>query len=143
MSDLYNLQRFVEAQQGIFDSALAEVRAGLKRTHWMWFIYPQLAALGRSSTARYYGIVSFDEARAYLEHTILGPRLRQSVEAVLPWTGKRSAEQIFGSIDALKLRSSMTLFDQVEPDGCFAETLRNFYGGRHDERTLALLNGEE
>ena len=143
MSDPYHLQRFVEAQQGIFDSALAELRSGQKRTHWMWFIFPQLAGLGRSPTAQYYGIVSLDEARAYLEHSLLGSRLRRSVDAVLPWAGKRTAEQIFGSIDALKLRSSMTLFDEAEPGGIFAQILDAFYGGRCDERTLALLNGQE
>ncbi len=143
MSDPYNLQRFVEAQQGIFDSALAEIRSGHKRTHWMWFIFPQLAGLGRSPTAKYYGIVSLDEAGAYLEHSLLGSRLRRSVDAVLPWAGKRTAEQIFGSIDALKLRSSMTLFDEVEPGGMFAQMLDAFYAGRRDERTLALLNGQE
>jgi len=143
VSDPYNLHRFVEAQAGVFDTALAELKLGSKQTHWMWFIFPQLAGLGRSSTARYYGMGSEDEARGYLQHALLGSRLRQSVEAVLPWAGKRNAERIFGSIDALKMQSSMTLFDVIDPGGPFAKLLDDFYGGGRDERTLALLNGEE
>jgi uncharacterized protein (DUF1810 family) len=108
----------------------------------MWFIFPQLAGLGRSSTAQFYGIASVDEADAYLEHLVLGQRLRQCVEVLLPWIGRRTPEQIFGSVDALKLCSSLTLFDWVEPDSIFADGLDGFYGGQRDERTLALLNAE-
>ena len=143
MNDPYNLQRFVDAQLGTFDTALSEMRAGRKESHWMWFIFPQLRGLGRSSTAQHYGIGSLNEAQAYLEHPMLGPRLLQCAEALLPWAEKRSAEQIFGPIDAMKLRSSFTLFDQVKSGGPFAEGLAAFYGGEGDERTLALLNGEE
>jgi uncharacterized protein (DUF1810 family) len=137
--DLFNLQRFVDAQQSVIDDALSELSAGSKRSHWMWFVFPQLAELGRSPTAKFYGLASIDEARAYLGHPILGPRLTQCVEALLPWSGKRSAEQILGPVDSMKLRSSMTLFDSAKPDGLFAQALLNFFGGSRDELTLALL----
>ncbi len=139
--DPYNLQRFIDAQQDVIDTALGELRDGAKRSHWMWFVFPQLAALGRSDVAKFYGLASLDEARTYLAHPLLGRRLRQSVEAILPWSGRRSAEEIFGSIDAMKLRSSLTLFDQVEPDGSFGQALMNFFTGERDELTLALLDG--
>ena len=142
-SDPYHLRRFVEAQQGLFGVALAELRAGSKQSHWMWFVFPQLAALGRSPTAKFYGIASIDEARAYLAHPVLGPRLQQAVEAVQPWPGSRTAEQIFGTVDAIKLRSCLTLFDLLEPGGIFAAALLNFFGGSRDERTLALLSAEQ
>ena len=139
-SDPFNLQRFVDAQQGTIDDALAELAAGSKQSHWMWFVFPQLAGLGRSPAAMFYAIASLDEARAYLNHPLLGPRLRQCVGALQPWAGKRSADQIFGTVDAMKLRSSLTLFDRVEPSGLFDQALVNFFGGRRDERTLALLD---
>ena len=138
-SDPHNLQRFIDAQQSIFDQALSEIRAGRKQSHWMWFVFPQLAALGRSSTAQFYGIRSIDEARAYLSHPTLAPRLRKATEALVPWAGKRSPEDIFGPIDAMKLRSSLTLFDAAEPHGIFSHALAAFFDGP-DERTLALLN---
>jgi uncharacterized protein (DUF1810 family) len=138
MSDPFHLQRFVDAQDGVFPTALAELRAGAKQSHWMWFIFPQLAGLGRSSTAQYYGIRSRDEAIAYLANPLLGPRLHDAVEAILLWAHKRSAEEILGSIDALKLRSCLTLFDVIKPDGLFGRALAAFYDGP-DERTLALL----
>ena len=109
----------------------------------MWFIFPQLAGLGRSPTAQYYAISSLEEARAYLAHPLLGPRLRHCAEALLHWSGRRTAEQIFGLVDVLKLRSSLTLFDLAEPDGLFARALADFYEGNPDERTLALLNAKE
>jgi uncharacterized protein (DUF1810 family) len=142
VSDPHNLQRFVDAQNGVFQTAIAELRAGLKRSHWMWFVFPQLRGLGRSSTAIHYSIGSLDEARAYLDHPVLGTRLNQSVEAILPWIGRRSAEDIFGPIDAMKLRSSLTLFDLVAPESVFAEALAGFFGGERDERTLALLDAQ-
>lgn len=142
MTDLHKLQRFVDAQEGAFERALDELRAGSKQSHWMWFVFPQLAGLGRSPTAQYYAISSLGEARAYLEHPLLGPRLRTCVDTLLQCTGKRTAAQIFGEVDALKLRSSLTLFDRVEPSGPFAHGLAAFFGGTPDERTLALLNGE-
>ena len=140
MNDPYNLQRFVDAQNEVFNRALAELERGRKESHWMWFIFPQLAGLGRSATAQYYALGSIGEARAYLAHQVLGPRLGQSVEAVLQWAGKRSAEQIFGPVDAAKLRSSMTLFDRVAPAGAFGRSLEGLFDGERDERTLALLN---
>jgi uncharacterized protein (DUF1810 family) len=138
--DPYQLQRFVDAQQGVIDAALAELRAGSKQSHWMWFVFPQLAELGRSPTAKFYGIGSIEEARAYLEHALLGPRLRECVGALQQWAGQRSAEQILGSIDAMKLSSSLTLFDRTEPHALFERTLLNFFDGRRDELTLALLD---
>ena len=138
MSDPYDLQRFVDAQGGTFETALAELRAGAKQSHWMWFVFPQLAELGRSLTAKYYGIGGREEAAAYLAHPLLGLRLREAVEAILPWSGRRDAEQVLGPIDAMKLRSCLTLFDAIDPGGLFAQALEAFYD-RPDERTLALL----
>ena len=138
-SDPHNLERFVDAQRGVFEIALAELSGGSKQSHWMWFIFPQLAGLGRSRTAQFYGLSRADEARAYLAHPVLGSRLRGSAEALMPWVGKRSAAQILGPIDAMKLRSSLTLFDRVAPDDVFASALDAFFGGEADERTLALL----
>lgn len=140
MTDPHHLQRFLDAQQGIYESVLAELRSGEKQSHWMWFIFPQFQGLGRSPTAQFYAIASIEEARAYLGHPILGRRLRQSIEAVLPWAASRSAEQIFGAVDAMKLRSSLTLFDEVEPNALFAAALDAFFQSHRDERTLALLN---
>ena len=139
MDDPHNLQRFVVAQEGVYDAALAELQAGAKQSHWMWFIFPQLAGLGRSPTAQFYGLASIDEAVAYLAHPTLGPRLRECVDALLPWAGSRTAEQILGPIDALKLCSSLTLFDRVAPGDLFGRALTALYG-EPDERTLALLN---
>lgn len=136
--DPFQLQRFVDAQDGIFEQALSEIRAGRKQSHWMWFVFPQLAGLGRSSTAQLYGIRNVDEALAYIEHPVLGPRLRQAADAVRTWAGKRSADDIFGSIDAMKLRSSLTLFAQIAADELFANALAAFFPGP-DEQTLALL----
>jgi uncharacterized protein (DUF1810 family) len=139
VKDPYNLQRFVDAQDGIYEGALAELCSGSKRSHWMWFIFPQLAGLGRSPTAQFYALSSLDEARAYLEHPLLGLRLRECVQALLPLAARRSAEQILGPVDTLKLKSSLTLFDRVEPDGLFAACLAAFFTRERDERTLALL----
>jgi uncharacterized protein (DUF1810 family) len=126
----------------VIDTALAELRKGEKRSHWMWFVFPQLAELGRSETAKFFGLASLDEARAYLDHPTLGPRLSLSVEAILPWSRSRTAEQILGSVDSMKLRSSLTLFDRLEPRALFEQALVNFFTGERDERTLALLDGE-
>jgi len=143
MTDPYNLQRFADAQEGIFDTALAELKAGSKQSHWMWFIFPQLADLGRSPTAKYFGISALDEAHAYLAHPLLGQHLHQSVEVLLPWAGKRSPEQIFGTVDTLKLRSSLTLFDRVAPASVCALALDGFFDGEPDESTLALLGDKD
>jgi len=135
----FDLERFVEAQRVSYDDALRELRAGRKTSHWMWFVFPQLAGLGRSEMARHYGIASLDEARAYLAHPVLGPRLLECVVAVLAAPGA-SAESILGPVDAMKLRSSMTLFHRAAPDEpSFAEVLDRFYGGVPDDRTDALL----
>jgi uncharacterized protein (DUF1810 family) len=142
VTDRHDLQRFVDAQTGVFEGALSELRAGKKQGHWMWFIFPQLSGLGRSATAQFYGIGSLDEARAYLAHPLLGPRLRQCAEALLPWAARRSAEQILGPIDALKLRSCLTLYDRAEPGSVFQAALAAFFASDADARTLALLNGE-
>jgi uncharacterized protein (DUF1810 family) len=136
--DPHNLQRFVDAQHGVFETALAELRAGSKQSHWMWFIFPQLAGLGRSPTAHFYAIAGVDEAHAYLKHPLLGGRLRLSVDALMQCAGKRSAERVLGPVDAMKLRSSLTLFDRVAPDDVFASALAAIFDGQADERTLAL-----
>lgn len=137
--DKFNLQRFATAQDGIFDTALAEIRQGRKASHWMWFIFPQLYGLGHSETARFYAIRSRDEARHYLEHPVLGMRLRQSV-AALQALPDMTAEEVFGAIDALKLRSSLTLFAEAAPEETiFAAALERWFPGKRDERTLGLL----
>jgi uncharacterized protein (DUF1810 family) len=137
--DPYNLNRFVEAQRGCYARALAEIRAGCKRTHWMWFIFPQVDGLGFSATTRRYAIRGLDEARAYLDHPVLGPRLIACSEAVLA-VQSRSAHAVFGSPDDLKLRSCATLFAQVSGDGSvFHRLLEAYFDGKTDARTLALL----
>jgi uncharacterized protein (DUF1810 family) len=141
MSDPFNLQRFVDAQQGVIEVALGELRAGSKQSHWIWFVFPQLAALGRSDTARFFGLSSLEEARAYLGHPMLGPRLHDAVAAILPWSGTRTPEKILGAVDAMKLRSSLTLFDRVEPGGLFRQAIINFFANEPDQLTLALLHG--
>ena len=138
-NDPYDLNRFVQAQQDDHEQALAEIRSGRKRSHWMWYIFPQLHGLGFSSTAQYYAIKSIEEARAYLAHPILGPRLLQCAEAVVGVEG-RSATEIFGSPDDLKLRSCATLFASVSPAGSvFDRLLEKYYGGERDVKTLQLL----
>ena len=133
------LQRFVDAQAPVFDDVCDELAAGRKTTHWIWFIFPQLRELGRSATARFYGITSRDEALAYWQHPVLGPRLKQCAELVLQVSGK-TAHDIFGTPDELKLRSCMTLFAAVAgEEPVFTRVLERYYGGMPDERTLALL----
>ncbi len=135
----FDLERFVRAQATVWDDVLAELRLGRKTSHWMWFVFPQIAGLGRSETARHYAIGSLDEARAYLAHPDLGPRLRECAGLLLSVDG-RTADGIFGPIDALKLRSSMTLFLRADPDEpLFGRVLDRFYGGAPDEATDALL----
>jgi uncharacterized protein (DUF1810 family) len=137
--DRYDLHRFVEAQQGIYERALAEITRGDKRSHWMWFIFPQLQGLGFSSTAQRYAISGLDEARAYLNHPVLGPRLLECAEAACQIEG-RTAEAIFGGTDAMKLRSCATLFAQVSPPGSvFERLLKKYYDGQPDAQTLRLL----
>ena len=140
-SDRSNLERFVTAQTQVFETVLDELRAGRKRTHWMWFVFPQLSGLGRSSTARFYGIGSIDEARAYLAHPTLGPRLNLCTGIVLA-SESSSLHAVFGSPDDMKFRSCMTLFSLAadDPDNPFRHALDRWCGGRPDEQTLALLN---
>ncbi|SRR5690606_28725829 len=142
MHDPFDLERFVQAQAGTFDAALEELRAGAKRSHWMWFVFPQLQGLGASGMARRYAISGLEEARAYLAHPLLGPRLVASVEALLSHDGL-SARDIFGTPDDLKLRSSMTLFHAASDDARFQAVLDRYYGGRPDEATLRLLEPAE
>lgn len=134
----YNLERFLTAHQYNYENALREITDGRKRTHWIWFIFPQLAVLGRSANAKYYGISGYDEAEAYLEHPILGARLREITMALLQHRGE-SAVDIFGDIDAVKVRSCITLFDAVSPDDIFQEVLDAFYGGTYDKKTLDFM----
>jgi uncharacterized protein (DUF1810 family) len=137
--DPYQLIRFVRAQQDDFKQALAEIQRGKKRTHWMWYIFPQFDGLASSATSKHYAIKSIEEAKAYLDHPILGPRLREYAEAVLHVEG-RSATEIFGSPDDLKLKSCATLFATVSPAGSvFDRLLEKYYGGERDQKTLRLL----
>ncbi len=141
MQDRHRLQRFVDAQDddGTYESVLRELRDGRKRSHWMWFIFPQIAGLGQSPTSRRYAISSLEEARAYVEHPVLGPRLEECTRALLQRTGA-SARDIFGGIDALKLRSSMTLFHRADPDNAlYSEVLDRYFGGEPDSATDRLL----
>jgi uncharacterized protein (DUF1810 family) len=137
----FDLQRFVTAQAATFDTALAELRAGRKRSHWMWFVFPQLRRLGRSASAQFYGIASIDEARAYLAHHVLGPRLDQATRAVLSTSGV-SIHEIFGSPDDMKFHSSMTLFALVTPgtSNPYRAALDRWFEGGMDEASLKLLS---
>ena len=137
--DPYNLSRFVQAQERDYDQALSELTLGRKRTHWMWYVFPQLDGLGSSPITKLYSIKSEAEARAYLKHPTLGPRLLECAEAILSVDGK-SAREILGSPDDLKLRSCATLFAQVSPPGSvFEHILEKFYAGERDAATLRLL----
>jgi uncharacterized protein (DUF1810 family) len=137
-----DLDRFVRAQAPVYDDVVAELAAGRKATHWMWFVFPQLKGLGRSSTARFFGIEGIAEAAAYWRHPLLGARLKQCVGLVLAAPG--SAHQIFGSPDDLKLKSSLTLFEAAAPEEpLFARALERFYGGERDALTMALLQKDD
>jgi uncharacterized protein (DUF1810 family) len=136
----HDLDRFVAAQEHVYAGALAELRRGRKTGHWIWFIFPQIAGLGYSDVSRRYAIASLDEARAYLAHPQLGARLRECAGALLFETRRVTAEDILGEIDAMKVRSSMTLFHRAEPDEpLFKQVLDRFYGGAPDAATDALL----
>jgi uncharacterized protein (DUF1810 family) len=138
-NDPYNLERFVTAQNDVFDDVRAELRSGRKESHWMWFVFPQLRGLGHSSMASRFGISSREEAEAYLQHPVLGPRLRECTRLVNQVEG-RSVEQIFGYPDDLKFRSSMTLFSQATSDNePFVQALERYFGGQPDTRTLERL----
>jgi uncharacterized protein (DUF1810 family) len=139
MDDRWNLQRFVDAQQPVYQTVLAELRAGRKQSHWMWFIFPQIAGLGHSAMARKYGIASLEEAIAYLRHPVLGPRLREC-SALAAALRNRSANEVFGDPDDMKFRSSMTLFSHAAPEeAVFRDCLARYFGGKPDAATLALL----
>lgn len=139
-SDPFDLQRFVAAQDPVYPQVVAELAAGAKTSHWMWFVFPQLAQLGRSGIARHYGIVSLAEAQAYALHPLLGERLRECCRLLMAVQG-RSALQIFGSIDTLKLRSCMTLFERAAPhQALFVQVLDRYHGGERDPLTLSLLD---
>ena len=139
MSDPHDLNRFVLAQENVYEQALSEIVAGRKRTHWMWYIFPQIDGLAFSSMSRRYSIKSVNEAEAYLAHPVLGPRLLTCAEAVVALEG-RTATEIFGSPDDLKLRSSATLFAAVlPPESVFDRLLAKYYAGARDDKTLQLL----
>jgi uncharacterized protein (DUF1810 family) len=139
ISDPYDLQRFVAAQNPVYRQVCAELAAGAKTSHWMWFVFPQLKALGRSAIAQHYGLASKAEAEAYWRHAVLGDRLKECTALVLGVDG-RSARQIFGSPDDLKFRSAMTLFAAAAPDEpIFERALLKYFGGKPDDRTLELL----
>ncbi|HSB33720.1 MAG TPA: DUF1810 domain-containing protein [Nitrospirota bacterium] len=138
-SDPYDLNRFISAQEGIYDRVLAELRGGLKRSHWMWFIFPQIDGLGFSPTTRHYAIKSLEEAKRYLGHPVLGARLTECAEAVLAVQG-RSVSDIFGYPDDMKLQSSMTLFALVAgTNSVFERVLEKYYQGKRDARTLQIV----
>jgi uncharacterized protein (DUF1810 family) len=141
-ADPFELQRFVAAQAPVIDTVLQELAAGRKRSHWMWFVFPQLKSLGRTSMAQHFGLASLDEARAYWAHPVLGPRLKACTQRVLAVEG-RSALQIFGMPDMLKFGSSMTLFERAAAnEAVFAKALDKFYASQRDANTIALLETE-
>lgn len=142
MSDAYGLQKFVLAQDPVYDSVLSELRVGHKRTHWMWFIFPQIKGLGHSAMAQEFAIASLEEAGAYLRHPVLGARLRECSGLVAAANGL-SAKEIFGYPDHMKFHSSMTLFAHATEDNqVFTECLRKYFGGEDDPLTLAQLRGK-
>ena len=139
MNDRHDLRRFVDAQDPVYSSVRQELAAGAKTSHWMWFVFPQLKGLGRSAMAQHYGLASLDEAKAYWQHPVLGPRLKECTALVLAVAGK-TALDIFGSIDEMKFRSSMTLFERAAPDeGSFGRAIDKYFDGERDQKTLALL----
>jgi uncharacterized protein (DUF1810 family) len=139
-ADPFDLQRFVDAQARVYADVTGELAAGLKTSHWMWFVFPQLKSLGRSTTALHFGLASLDEARAYWQHPVLGARLKQCAELLAALPRGRSALQVLGSIDALKLCSCLTLFERAAPDEpLFGALLERYYGGVRDAATLALI----
>jgi uncharacterized protein (DUF1810 family) len=141
MDDRFRLQRFLDAQQPVYETVLEELRAGRKRSHWMWFIFPQIAGLGHSATARMFAVSSLAEAAAYAAHATLGPRLRECFALVARIEG-RSVDEIFDHPDDLKFHSSATLFTRAAPqEQIFAACLEKYFGGRPDPRTIALLRG--
>ena len=142
-ADSHNLQRFVDAQQHVISSVIAELKHGRKRGHWIWFIFPQLKGLGHSANSEFYGILSLQEAAAYLQHPLLGPRLKECTQLVNAVEG-HSAQDIFGEIDALKFRSSMTLFAKAASDNqIFINAIEKYFAGEFDALTIERLEGEQ
>jgi uncharacterized protein (DUF1810 family) len=138
--DPYNLQRFLEAQDPVFEEVCSELRSGRKRSHWMWFIFPQIKGLGHSSMATFYAISGLQEATAYLQHPILGPRLVECCELVTAIRG-RSIEEVLGQLDSLKFQSSITLFGQAAPENqAFQAALQKYFEGKSDLATLRMLS---
>lgn len=140
--DSYNLNRFVEVQEGIYQTALKELKVGRKRSHWMWYIFPQLKHLGHPYNSKFYGISGLEETSAYLEHPVLGQRLREISEIILA-LHTDNASEVFGGIDSLKLRSSMTLFDFASPNDVFARVIEKYFKGNRDVKTLNILCSHE
>ena len=140
--DSYNLMRFIQAQEVMYQIALKELRQGRKRSHWMWYVFPQLKGLGHSFNSGFYGISGLEEAAAYLSDPVLNRRLREAVMAILNLPGDNAME-VLGDIDSRKLLSSMTLFDAASPGDVFARVLRKYFGSRRDRKTLELLHPDE
>ena len=138
MTDAEGLDIFVKAQEQVYPRALDEIRRGRKRTHWMWFVFPQLAGLGRSAVAQLYGLGGIEEARAYLAHPLLGARYLECVEALQDLTGSDPVA-VFGEVDSIKLRSSLTLFEAASDNSLLAAALNRWFAGERDDRSLALL----
>jgi uncharacterized protein (DUF1810 family) len=138
MTDRFNLQRFVDAQAPVYDQARREMAAGRKQSHWMWFVFPQIAGLGQSPMSIRFGIASLDEAKAYLDHPLLGARLRECAGLTRDVEGK-NARDIFGVIDEMKFHSSMTLFARAAPDDVFQRCINKYFAGSPDQTTLARL----
>jgi len=139
MTEPYDLDRFLKAQANDYDTALNELKAGRKRNHWIWYVFPQVAGLGHSPTSQFYAIKSLDEAAAYLRHPILGGRLHECLKALQPLE-QTSASQVFGEVDAMKFRSSLTLFSEADPADPIVEVaLDRWFGGGKDQKTLQLL----
>ncbi|MDE6329402.1 MAG: DUF1810 domain-containing protein [Muribaculaceae bacterium] len=137
----YNLERFLQAQEDVYPVALQELQEGRKRSHWMWYVFPQLKQLGRSYNAKFYGISGVEEARAYLDMPVLGERLKEVAATILRLPTDNAVE-VFGGIDSLKLKSSMTLFDYVCPNDVFAKVLDKYFGGRRDQLSIKLIGQE-
>ena len=137
----YNLQRFVKAQENDYETALSEIWKGRKRSHWIWYVFPQFRVFAHSHIAEYYGIEDVGEAEAYLQHPILGHRIREISEALLQHKNK-DIKEIFGELDAGKVRSCMTMFDYLSPNDVFGQVLDTFYGGKRGGRTLKFFNSE-
>ena len=142
IQDSFNLNRFVVAQDAVYDTVVSELSEGRKRSHWMWYIFPQLKHLGHSYNAKFYGISGGEEAKAYLANPILDARLRKVSEIILVLP-EDDAREVFGGIDAIKLRSSMTLFDLVAPNDIFSRVLEKYFNGKRDRRTIAIVNEGE